>query len=240
MKKSILLAFGLSSLVAIRMHALQTSGSLPKQSSHTFSGQEIGRPEKVECKVDAGSIIIRGADKDFSCKYTAHNVDPQKTIKVKRGTKTLHVEFEKSGIFKRQDNAKADFEVVVPKNCEVKIKMGAGSIDVRAVDGKVKVDLGSGSLKAFDLMKDSEFDIGYGVCDLSHKNSKLNAPKKCKLKGGSLKATIGLPSQFCVKNKVDTTPFAVTVENSFAPCPTTPDIELDGSIGFGVLTIKKQ
>jgi len=196
-------------------------------------------PKKLELTCDNGSITIRGVDNNFSCKYSTQVVSAQDTVSVKTSDDTLKVEFKKpkGSAFR---SARADFELDLPKNCTVKIKLGNGSVTIRSIDGHIDISAGAGKVKAYDLNNDIACNIGSGRCALSFKDSSANAPKKCKIKGGSLNAQVQLPAGFCVKNKLKGPLFTVKVNNAFDRCKKHPDVVISGGIGTGSLDIEKK
>ncbi len=239
MAKKMLIISSLLFLTVDQAECGLVSGMLSSQAQ-VVSENEIGMPKKLECDVDNGGIVIRGVDSNFSCKYTAHNIDPDETVKVKKSGDTLKVEFKKPRGQKGLGNARVDFELALPRNCTIKINLGNGSVTVQSIDGRIKVAAGNASIKAYELTNDAKFEIGNGNCEISYKNSAENAPKKCKIKGGSLNAIITLPANFCVKNTLEATPFALTVTNEFAKCYKKPrDIIISGGIGAGSVKIIK-
>lgn len=218
---------------------------------------DIGMPKKLEAKIDAGKIVIRTADSGFSCTYRGHKTDMSKTVKVKKGGEKLELEFKKASksqsffeyigsAFDKKEvhtdphDARVNFDVVLPKNCEIKIKLGSGEIDIAGINGEIKVEAGSATIKAHSISHNAELSLGSGKIDVIYADNKLYTPKKCKIKAGYAQVTLAVPSSFCVKNKIKGAPFASKITNDCEPCAHNPDIIFEGGIGSGSVVIKKK
>lgn len=242
----------------------------PYKGTQHVTVADIGVPKIFDAKVDAGTITIRGANSGFSCSYVAHNTDPSKTVKVNHNNGTLEVAFKKGRdegwsfwskkkIEEDTNAPKVDFDLALPKNCEITISLGGGLVQLTSLDGKIQVSSGAGRIKSnalsgkvhvntgsgtvelHELQGDVHVNTGSGKIELSYADVKKDTPRKCTVKGGSASMVIKLPSSWCVKNKLRAS-IVSKVSNAFGDCAKKqrPDMVVYGGIGTGSVKIVKK
>ncbi|MGD2088455.1 MAG: hypothetical protein PVH61_19920 [Candidatus Aminicenantes bacterium] len=78
-----------------------------------------------------------------------------------------------SSLFKRK-SAHINLDVRIPKNLDLEIDDGSGSMEVSGVDGNVEVDDGSGSIEIVDIKGWVKIDDGSGSTTLENIGGKVN------------------------------------------------------------------
>jgi DUF4097 and DUF4098 domain-containing protein YvlB len=82
-------------------------------------------------------------------------------------------------------NISISYEVVVPKNTQLRSRTGSGNQVISGVHGPAQINSGSGTLKISDIGEDLRADAGSGNIDIDHVNGNVHA----KSGSGTIRAT---------------------------------------------------
>jgi len=126
-----------------------------------------------QIEVDA-ALVTKGIDGDdleeFKNKYV--NLKLEQDGKKARLISEIKSGFSISSLFKHNE-ARIDLDVRMPKNLDLEIDDGSGSIEVSDVNGNLEVDDGSGSIEIADIKGWLKVDDGSGSIDLENIGGKV-------------------------------------------------------------------
>jgi len=126
-----------------------------------------------QIEVDA-ALVTKGIDDDdleeFKNKYV--NLKLEQDGKKARLISEIESGFSVSSLFKHNE-ARIDLDVRIPKNLDIEIDDGSGSIEVSGVDGSIEMDDGSGSIEIADIKGWVKIDDGSGSIDLENIGGKV-------------------------------------------------------------------
>jgi DUF4097 and DUF4098 domain-containing protein YvlB len=116
-----------------------------------------------QIEVDA-ALVTKGIDDDdleeFKNKYVKLKLEQDG--KKARLISEVKSGFSVSSLFKRKE-ARINLDVRIPKNLDLEIDDGSGSIEVSGIDGNVEVDDGSGSIEIVNIKGWVKIDDGSGT-----------------------------------------------------------------------------
>ncbi|EFH83649.1 DUF4097 family beta strand repeat-containing protein [Ktedonobacter racemifer] len=67
-----------------------------------------------------------------------------------------------------------DFEITVPRNCDIQLKTGSGRINAQGVSGEVRMHTGSGAIDAREMQGQIDLSTGSGAVDIADLDGRIN------------------------------------------------------------------
>lgn len=120
------------------------------------------------------ALVTKGVDKEdleeFRNKYVILKLEQDG--KKARLISEIKSGFSVSSLFKRKE-ARINLDVRIPKNLDLEIDDGSGSIEVTDINGNLEVDDGSGSIKIANIKGRVNIDDGSGSTTLENIDGKV-------------------------------------------------------------------
>lgn len=210
------LATGAASWLAARasdVEPFDLGGLYRERTEETFA---VGGTPTLEIDLFAGSVTIRPGESD-----ELHVVAVKKATS--RG-KLDRIDVQMSGqgdgvVIKTKklsnlDNASVDLEITTPANTRLDVHTGAGTVDVRGIDGRIDVHSGAGTINARDISGTARLGLGAGEITYEGTPSGI-----CSFETGAGSILIRLPADANVEVDLGTGVGSVDV-----------DFDLDGQV----------
>ena len=171
-------------------------GSIGLLSGHGFAGKKVSFERDLsldadgisQFKVDvgAGALFVRGDSVEgISVKATIKSGDADDVEELQAmADKYLELSLEKSGRTAKlkslvenkwfgNKDLSVDLEVTIPRDMDVDIHDGSGSMEVTDIEGDLDIDDGSGSMYVKDITGEVYIDDGSGSIDIINVGSDL-------------------------------------------------------------------
>jgi len=129
------------------------AGSLSVVGSESLSAIEV-----------TAKILTRGVDDDEKAAFYEDHV--RLTLEKKGDTAVLVSLIEERGFFSWTDDARIDLTVRMPRNMDLDIDDGSGSMDIENIEGRVAIEDGSGDISVNGIIGALGVDDGSGGIEI--------------------------------------------------------------------------
>ncbi len=142
-----------------------SAGNISKFEINCGSGSLEIRGDKRAEKIEVSATIkVRNAPRNRAEELIKE--DLELTLEKKGKRAVLISKFHRSSFFRRNTQISVDLVVTIPKELDLDIDDGSGSIEIRDIDGDIYIDDGSGGLKIRNIRGNVEINDGSGGLDI--------------------------------------------------------------------------
>ena len=142
-----------------------SAGNISKFEINCGSGSLEIRGDKRADKIEVfATIKVRNARRNRAEELIEE--DLELTLEKKGNRAVLISKYQRGSFFRRNTQISVDLVVTIPRELDLDIDDGSGSIEIRDINGDIYIEDGSGGLKIKNIRGNVEIDDGSGQLDI--------------------------------------------------------------------------